>query len=64
MVLFCVPVCHDGVTVSQQEQHQDPHTEAVKWNSAVMHFNILYLRFTATTSRNVFCEKGPCHLAW
>ncbi len=32
------PVCHDSVTVSQHEQHQDPETEAAKWNSAFINF--------------------------
>ncbi len=38
MALFysSVRVSPDSETVSQHEQHQDPETEAAKWNSAII----------------------------
>lgn len=35
------PVSHDSVTVSEQEQNQEPDTEAANWNSTT-----IYLLFT------------------
>lgn len=44
--------------VSQQAQHQDPETEAVKWNSAIIHSIIYTSAFptvTRKTSYNMIC---------
>ncbi len=47
MALFysSVPVSHGSVTESQSEQHQDPETEAAKWNS----FYYLQLRLMSSS---------------
>ncbi len=51
MALFysSVPVSHDSVTVSRQAQHQDPETEAAKWNSVIINFIIYTCAFPTET---------------
>ncbi len=51
-------VSHASVTVSQHAQHQDPETEAAKWNSAVIHFIIYTCDFPTVSCQNVFLDKG------
>ncbi len=45
-------------SVSQHEQHQDPETEAAKWNSAFIHFIIYTCAFPIEMCQNVFSVKG------
>ena len=47
MALFhsSVPVNHDIVEMRQHEQHQAPETEAAKWDSVIIHFNIYTCTF-------------------
>lgn len=50
LLLFCcVPVSHDSVRVRQHAQHHNPETEALKWNSAVIHFIIYTSAFPTVT---------------
>ncbi len=46
---------HDSVTVSQHELHHE--TEAAKWNSAIINFNIYMCVFSAVSCQNVICGK-------
>ncbi len=61
MALFysSVSVSHDGVTVSQHAQYQDPETEAAKWNSAIIDFIIYTCAFLILTCQNVSRGKIP-----
>ncbi len=43
-----IPVSHDRVTVSQRA-HQDPETQAAKWNSAIVNFIIYTSAFLSVT---------------
>ena len=45
--------CQDNVTVRQDEQYQDPQTEAAKWNSAIVGFMI----YTCSLKRP-YCVKS------
>lgn len=45
------------MTVSQHAQHQDPETEAAKWNSAIVHFITYTCDFPAVTCQNVVCMR-------
>lgn len=48
----------DTVTVSQQQQRQDPETEGAKWNLAIINFITNTCAFSPVTCQNVLCEKG------
>lgn len=54
MCLLCsgVPVTHGSVTVNQNAQQQDPETEAVTWNSAMIEFHYLH-RWLGLLQENV-----------
>ncbi len=47
------PVGHDSVTASQHAQHQDPETEAAKWNSAIINLIIYTCAFPSAACQNV-----------
>lgn len=51
------PVRHNSVKVNQHGQYQDPETEAVKCNSAIIHFSCP-LHTPVFSLPNVFHDKG------
>lgn len=57
--LSSVSMSHDSETMKQQEQLQDPRTDAAKWNSAII--NVLWF-IELSFSYCGALEEGP-HLA-